>query len=556
MSARPPSAQSYVQLAERLTKAGNIHGAINACEMAVRLQPNHPAVHLNLAIACLNADLAERAVAGFRQAIALKPDFAHAYSGMGFALERLGKSVEAIEAFRRATSLAPKLADANERLGQLLSMRSLNTEAAQAFKRAAAAAPRTTSGRLNQARALMAEAREAEAETCLRRAIALDPASAIANWQLGNMIEKVGRFEEAQALYRRAIQLDRAMVPAYTSLFKSLKSTDAERPLLDEMQRLAGRGGIATEQRMQLLFAVGKGLEDLAEYGRAMEVFDAANRYRRQLNPFDRDTVARAFDWLSRTFTSDFISRHERHGASDDRPILILGMPRSGTTLVEQIVSSHARVAAGGELVFWSSQGAPFFSPQIADRLAAEIARIADAYRAELDRVSQDAARVTDKNPFNFMWIGLIRMVFPRARIIHCQRNPLDTCISIYTTLFGAQTNFAGDRGDLVFYFRQYERLMAHWRSVLPSGAMLEIRYEDLIADPEPHSRALIAFCGLDWDPACLHPEANRRTVDTASFWQARQPIYRSSVERWRRYEPWLGELRELLPLSTSVASG
>ena len=549
MSATQPSAQSYVQLAERRTRAGDTRGAIDALEMAVRLQPNHPAAHYNLALACLTAGLAERAAAGFRRAIALKPDFAHAFSGMGFALEQLGKGWDAIAAFRRATTLAPKLADANEHLAQLLQARGMREEAAQAYKRAASAAPRETSGRLNQARALMAEERNDEAETCLRRALALDPKSATANWQLGNLLDKIGRFDEAQALHRRAIQLDPALIPAYHNLFKSVKATEADRPMLEQMRQLTERGGgVTTEQRMQLLFAVAKGLQDLAEYGPAIHIFDEANRLRRQLNPFDRDDMARAFDWMIETFTPDFLARHAGIGAADDRPILILGMPRSGTTLVEQIVSSHSLVAAGGELVFWAAEAAPLATPAITERLTAEAGRIAGAYRVLLDRIAPGAQYVTDKNPYNYVWIGLIHLIFPRARIIHCRRHPLDTCISIYTTLFGAQTDFAGDRSDLVFYYRQYLRLMAHWRAVLPAGTILDLQYEDLIADPEPASRALIAFCGLDWDPACLHPEANRRTVHTASIWQARQPIYRSSVERWRRYEPWLGELRELLP--------
>ena len=296
MSATQPSAQSYVQLAERRTRAGDTKGAIDALEMAVRLQPNHPAAHYNLALACLTAGLAERAAAGFRRAIALKPDFAHAFSGMGFALEQLGKGWDAIAAFRRATTLAPKLADANEHLAQLLQARGMREEAAQAYKRAASAAPRETSGRLNQARALMAEERNDEAETCLRRALALDPKSATANWQLGNLLDKIGRFDEAQALHRRAIQLDPALIPAYHNLFKSVKATEADRPMLEQMRQLTERGGgVTTEQRMQLLFAVAKGLQDLAEYGPAIHIFDEANRLRRQLNPFDRDDMARAF---------------------------------------------------------------------------------------------------------------------------------------------------------------------------------------------------------------------------------------------------------------------
>jgi hypothetical protein len=153
---------------------------------------------------------------------------------------------------------------------------------------------------------------------------------------------------------------------------------------------------------------------------------------------------------------------------------------------------------------------------------------------------------VTDKNPFNFLHLGAIRLALPGSRAIHCRRDPIDTCLSIYFTRFATPLAFAYDRSDLVFYYRQYERLMAHWRALIPTDRLLEIDYEALIADREPLTRRMIAFCGLPWDDACLAPEGNSRLVRTASIWQARQPVYRTSVERWRRYEPWLGELRQL----------
>jgi hypothetical protein len=161
---------------------------------------------------------------------------------------------------------------------------------------------------------------------------------------------------------------------------------------------------------------------------------------------------------------------------------------------------------------------------------------------------SANSARVTDKMPFNFLWLALIRLVFPRARFIHCRRHPLDTCLSMYFTNFEISRSFTSSREDLVFYYQHYLRLMKHWHSVLPAERFIEVDYEALIADFEPQARRLIAFCGLDWDDACLHPEHNRHEIKTASLWQARQPVYRTSVERWRHYEPWLGALRELLP--------
>jgi hypothetical protein len=233
-------------------------------------------------------------------------------------------------------------------------------------------------------------------------------------------------------------------------------------------------------------------------------------------------------------------------------------MPRSGTTLVEQILSCHPDVAAGGELGFWRQHKTATDLDVFATATHPEaIRRVARDYLALLRAVSPTAARVTDKMPFNFAFLGIIRQVFPRATIVHCRRHPIDTCLSIFATDFGAPLDFAGDRGSLVFFYREYQRLMAHWREALPPDRFIEVDYEALVAAPEPLTRQLIATCGLEWNDACLAPHLNRRQITTASLWQARQPIYRTSVERWRRYEPWLGELRALLPdASVGVRAG
>ncbi len=187
---------------------------------------------------------------------------------------------------------------------------------------------------------------------------------------------------------------------------------------------------------------------------------------------------------------------------------------------------------------------------------AAALWKAADEYLAVLRAAGANALRITDKQPPNFELLWLIRLAFPEARIIHCRRNPVDTCLSIYFSYFGSQQDYAFDRGDLVFQYRQYERLMEHWRRVLPQDRFIEVEYETLIADREAETRRLVAFLGLDWDDACLAPERNPRPIKTASVWQARQPVYTTSLERWRRYEPWLQELRELLPEPASAPFG
>jgi hypothetical protein len=269
------------------------------------------------------------------------------------------------------------------------------------------------------------------------------------------------------------------------------------------------------------------------------------------------------YDSLIADFSAEALARAERPATTappgGDLPVLIVGMPRSGTTLTEQVLSSHPSVGAGGELRFWGRKVSEWRFPPSddtfgrAERLplrlgsveADELSRAAEEYRAALRAIGPQALRVTDKEPLNFEHLGLIWKAIPHARVIHCRRRPIDICLSIYFNFFNGK--MAWDRADLVFQYRQYERLMAHWRNVLPTDFFTEVEYETLVADREAETRRLVDFCGLEWNDACLAPERNPRRIKTASLWQARQPVYRTSLERWRRYEPWLGELRELL---------
>jgi hypothetical protein len=304
---------------------------------------------------------------------------------------------------------------------------------------------------------------------------------------------------------------------------------------------------LADGERADLHFALGKAHDDLGEYATAISHFDDGNALKHRHTSYDRERHAAAVNSQVETFTADFYARNAPHGSPCETPILILGMPRSGTTLVEQILSSHGQVAAGGELRFWGERATAFRMNDQGEINPAWAQTVERDYRAVLARISPTALRVTDKRPQNFHYVSLIHAVFPRARIIHCRRHPVDTCLSIYFQNFGRRIDFAYSRDDLLACYRQYQKLMEHWRSVLPSDRFHEIHYEDLVADQAATTRQLIAFCGLNWDDSCLRPDRNPRPVRTASLWQARQPVYRTSVARWQHYEPWLGALRDLL---------
>ena len=420
-------------------------------------------------------------------------------------------------------------------------------EAAMAYARAFAASPDTTLGKLCEAKGLLLLGRWNEAERGLRDVIARDPSLAETHLLLGQILSHAGRFDEAAASFERALALDPACAPAYHGLVSSKTITGADRTLVARMMTALAGDDFSDRQSMTLHFALAKALDDWNDCAGAMQHFDAANRIRRQLSPFDCRDFAGQVDRLIASFTADFFEGQAALGADDETPVLVLGMPRAGTTLIERIVSSHPRVAGGGELRFWRDARARLAQAEASSRAQAA-GDVRHDYLRLLRTIGPDALRVTDKMPFNFLWIGLVHLLLPRARIIHCRRNPVATCLSIYQTQFTEAWGFAGDRGDLVAYYREYLRLMDHWRAVLPPDRLLEVDYEDVTSAPESASRRLVAFCGLDWDAACLHPEQNPEPVRTASQWQARQPIYRTSVERWQRYEPWLGELRGLLP--------
>jgi hypothetical protein len=293
---------------------------------------------------------------------------------------------------------------------------------------------------------------------------------------------------------------------------------------------------------------LGKAFDDLGNYAEAIKHFDEANRIESSRYSFDAADHQAEIEKTIVVYNSNFLSSQVPHASRSETPILIVGMMRSGTTLVEQILSSHPEIGAAGELTYWGDAATKLGHLAPDNIGAASTQRLADEYLALLRRFAPAASRVTDKMPHNFLWLGLIRSIFPAARIVHCRRNPIDTCLSIYFTHFGIAKDFAYDRKNIVAFYEQYDRLMVHWRDILPPDRFIEIDYEDLVANREDITRKLISFCGLSWNDACLRHEENERTVTTVSMWQARQPIYTSSVDRWRRYEPWLGEFNRLRP--------
>ena len=534
-------------LATQLLRSGQPADAILPLREAALLQPSNTIIQHDLGLACLEVGRVPDAIAAFQRAVANNPRYTDAYFRLGIALEKLGDLRGAILAYDRATELLPSLTEAWFRAGALVYMLGHRDEAIGCFRRAAATGPKTHFGRLGKARALLTEDRDAEAERVLRQTLALDPANAMAHDLLGNLLADFGRFGEAEDCFARAVEIAPLLAGSYYDLVRCRPITSTDGDLVERMEAALATPGLEMVQRLRLLLALGKAADDLGDYALAMHHLDAADAVRRGSTSFDSVAFDTEIDHMIARCTPDLIARAPELGSGDATPVLIVGMPRSGTTLVEQIVSSHPEVGAGGELNFRNERGAAWHQAGLAGTETPFLGEASTDYLDLLREIAPQATRVTDKMPFNFLWAGLIHLALPGATIIHCRRTAIDTALSIHQTHFHPGLAFPTGGAELVAYFRSYRRLTDHWRSVLPADRFIEVDYEDLTRTPEPVIRRIIAGCGLAWDDACLRPERNPRAVKTPSKWQTRQPIYRNSVERWRRYEPWLGPLHALL---------
>jgi tetratricopeptide (TPR) repeat protein len=544
--AAPQQVAALLALATKLLRAGRPTDAIAPLRDAALLQPSNATIQHDLGLACLEVGRIPDAIAALQLAVAIKPSYADAQFRLGIALEKLGDIGGALAAYDGATKLLPSLTEAWFRAGALVYTLGHIGEAIGCFRRAAATGGRTSFGRLGKARALVIEDRNQEAEQVLREMLVADPRNAMAYDLLGSVLSELGRFEEARACFERTVAIAPLLAGSYYDLVRCRPVTSADKGLPQEMQSALATPGLELGQRLRVHLAIGNAAEDLGDYALAMQHFDAADAVRRSAASFDSAAFSIEIDRLIARCTPELIARAPELGSRDATPVLIIGMPRSGTTLVEQIVSMHPEVGAGGELNFWNERGAAWHRSCAAEDEIPFLAKAAADYLGVLRAIAPTAARVTDKMPFNFLWAGLIHEAFPRAIIIHCRRAAVDTALSIHQTYFHPSLAFPTGGAELVAYFRCYQRLVDHWRSVLPGDRFIEVDYEDLTSAPEPVIRRIIGACGLAWHDACLRPESNPRAVKTPSKWQTRQPIYRTSVERWRRYEPWLGPLRAL----------
>lgn len=561
LAIRPGYADVHSNLGLLRATQGRVADATAHYQRALELNPRHGNAHYNLALLMATQGRTTEAIPHFESALELNPDHINAHHGLGAALLAEGRSVEAAAHFERALELNPAHADLHSNLGVALMAQGRAIEAAAHFERALALQPGHADVHCNLGTALAAQGRTAEAAAHLARSLDLDPSQANAHNSLGNICKDDGNFDDAMAHYTRAIAIrpDHGEAHFNRSELKSFHSGDAD---LAAMEALARRTDLSVNKALHIHFALAKAIEDTGDHARCLQHLHRANALKRGQIAYDE---VRALDLVRRiaaVFSRGLLDRFEGQGDPSRAPIFVLGMPRSGSTLIEQILASHPRIQGGGELphleaaadaILHSRAGYPDCVPSLD---AATLRQIGQSYLSRLPTLAGGKVRIVDKLPGNFLNIGLIRLFLPNARIIHTMRHPVDTCVSCYSKLFSSGHHYTYDLAELGRFYRGYRELMAHWRSVLPPGAMLDVAYEDVVDDLEGQARRLIDYCGLPWDDRCLSFHETRRPVLTASAIQVRQPIFRSSLERWRKYEagiaPLLDELGELVPSRSS----
>ena len=403
-----------------------------------------------------------------------------------------------------------------------------------------------------------------EALACFDRALAIRPDYAEALENKASTLAAQGRMAEAAAAIDQAIALAPKRAHAYflSTTYARVKPDDRRLPAMEALA--SDMTSLSADDQIDLNFALAKAYRDLGDAERSFPRLTAGAALKRKFAPYDEASVLRGFETVARTFTRDLMERLAGAGDESPTPVFIVGMPRSGTTLIEQILAAHPRAFGAGEIGDFavavealraSDKMAAY--PEFAAHMTAQQARNLGAdYVRRIRTLAPAAARIVNKTPANFAFVGLIRIALPNARIIHARRDPLDTCFSCFAQNFElSSAPYANDLGELGRFYRAYEALMEHWRAVLPPDAMIEVRYEEVVADLEGQARRIVDACGLDWDPRCLEFHKVDRPVRTASVAEVRQPIYATGVGRWRAYEAFLGPLREALGSAAAAES-
>ena len=527
----------------------------------------------------------ERAIPLLERALQINEKDASALSLLGMCQMSIGDAKQATETFGRAVAFEPKAAQSHFNLGLALRLQNQGEAALSAFLKALELDPNRAENylqvfkqfqhltRWQEALQFLEEGRRRHPNSVLlAEALATaygrlqkpelaepifvdaqdrSPAMAVsyAKW-----LQEQGRFEDSVQVLERTINRHPSVGEAYRELAEAKAWRLPTGSLLDKAKIALAIPTVQDRDRMHLAYALAKAYEADENFAEAMRFYDLANDLAYHLYPaartFSASEAATDAGKMAAVYPPAVLQSMRVYGSESRLPIFIIGMIRSGTTLLDQIVSNHPAVSSAGEQQFWNDKGNAIHRKWRDRPNEGDLPELAAEYLRVLREAAGPAERISDKMPLNFRHLGLLSCVFPNAKILHIRRDPLDTALSIYTTFFGGGPNFTYNKANIVAFYRSYEQFMDYWRSVLPPAQFHEVQYEHLVAEPEQNVRSIIEFCDLPWDEACLRFFESRSAVSTPSRWQARQPIYTSSIGRWHRFQPWLGELLALEPTS------
>lgn len=561
-------------------ESGKFEAALECLRHVVALQPDNPEAHNNLANTYKRLEDLEQAQASYQRALALRPDYAEVHSNLALLWNDLGRFDEAIIAAERAIDINPQLADAYFNLAQIEMSRMRYADARRWIDALIAFAPKHAGALSARAKLLMKDDHLQDALACARQAVSIAPDSANGHNMLGQVLQMLGQHDEAAASFDRAATLpgtvaEEALVARALLLMEAGSKDDAIAAFERTLERfpgsvrvMAARADTKTyrsddadiaameaalvraikptiSDQMSVHFALGKAYLDTGDSERAFFHLDKGNAIKRATFNYDAGATSAWMRKIAAAFTPELMDKFRDAGTASQRPVFILGMPRSGTTLVEQILASHPGIHGAGELsaLRHALDNAGTFPDALMHWSREDFARIGRDYLSRVDGLAPDALRLVDKMPANFLYAGLIPLVLSGARIIHCRRDPVDTCLSCYSKHFAGEQMFAYRLDELGAFHRDYQMLMESLRKVLPPERFLEVDYENVVDDLEGEARRLIAFVDMPWDDACLSFYKTRRVVRTASVSQVRQPIYATSKGRWRRHASQLGPL-------------
>lgn len=544
--------------AEALVQEGRLPEAEALCRQVLAVAPHSHRAYYILSLIANGVGKLPAAVELIGKAIEIERAVALYHRDLGEFCRRLGHFDKAIAAGKRAAALSPEDPDVHYSLGVALSDRGEPVAAIACYRRALELAPFHKFAWNGLGVELQKTGDQADAEKAYARAVAIHNAEE-QNKQ-GVIHSEQGRLEEARRCFDEAIAAQPDFVQAHYNLC-ALKTYTAEDPHLTILEQLVQASfSMPIKARIRYNFVLGKAREDVGDYEGAFQAYAEGNRLQHSLQPYDEEADEasnRELRQMIRVFDRAFFERHKsiRPQNAQRTPVFIVGMPRSGTTLIEQILSSHPSLFGAGERMDLTEviSGALSLGPKrafldvVEGLSASDLAALGDAYLERLWKLAPDAVYITDKMPGNYLYLGMIHLMLPQAKIIHTMRDPMASCFSCYATLFSEPMAYTYDLGTLGRHYVRYMELMQHWKEVLPPGMVLDVHYEDMVDDLEGQSRRILEHLGMDWNEACLEFYRNERPVKTASVGQVRQPIYHTSVARWEHFRTNLEPLLQIV---------